>query len=121
MKSNIEKFAKRVLKALETSDEVLIRPRSHNELNQIDIALKRVGIHGLTEWTPRLARNLATTFEKFDSRQSSNVLTRARLFGEFGPDYNCQVYVLVTKCHKTKTCYSQVHNHKCSHETFLEY
>lgn len=119
MKSNIHKIGQRVLKELEKNGKVLVVPTSHNALNQLDIALKRVGIHGDPNWTPRLAHNTATTYEKFNKRDQHPLASkRARLIGEFDdPSMQATVQISMTD----GKYYSNVHNHDCGFTTFLTF
>lgn len=111
MKSNIHKIGQSVLKALEKHGKVLVVPTSHNALNQLDIALKRVGIHGDPNWTPRLAHNTVTNYEKFNKRDGHPLNSkRARLIGKFD-DPSMQATVKIAM--KDGKYYSQVHNHNC--------
>lgn len=114
MKSNLRKMQDKILKALETQPEILIRPKSHNQLNQIDIALTRIGISGDDEWTPRLAKAVEDSGAYEYSKRDWTIL------GSFGSnkDSHIQVYVLIYK-NKGKLV-SGAHNHKCAHETWLE-
>ena len=113
MKSNIHKLGQKVLKLLKTHNKILIIPSSHNALNQIDVALNRIGIHGDPTWTPRLARNTGTE-NSYDKREyKSDINKRTQLLADFSDNLQsgCQATVAVLK-HKDKYI-AQVHNHDC--------
>lgn len=111
MKTNLQKISHRIAKALETQNEVLIMPTSHNQLNQIDIALKRIGIHGDPEWTPRLAKALA-------DGDHQDRKAKWRVLGYFTGRSDMRAAVLVYT--NNGKLVSGVHNHNCGHKTWLE-
>lgn len=112
MKSNLQKISQRIAKALETQNEILIIPSSHNQLNQIDIALKRIGIHGDPEWTPCLAKALA-------DGNHQNRKAKWSVLGYFTDHSDMRAAVLVYA--NNGKLVSGVHNHKCGHKTWLEF
>lgn len=113
MKSNIHKLGQKVLKLLKNHNKILIIPTSHNALNQIDVALNRIGIKGDPSWTPRLARNTGTETSYEKREYKSDINKRTQLLADFSNDLQsgCQATVAVVKT--DNKCNAQVHNHDC--------
>lgn len=113
MKSNIQKLGNKVIKALKTQSEVLIIPKSHNELNQIEIALRRVGIIPNPDWTPHFAQAVCMSRDEVMFDDTKNVL-----LGRFdGPKSPMQVTVNVFW--RDDEIIADVHNHMCGHKTWI--
>lgn len=108
MKSNLKKLQNVVKRLIKEHGECLIIPTSHNNLNQIDIALKRIGFHGQENWTPRLARNTVTTHKEYDRREYYDNQNHSQVYGSF-TDPSIRLTVFVSEFGNI----SQMNNHYC--------
>lgn len=113
MKSNIHKLGQKVLKLLKNHNKILIIPTSHNALNQIDVALKRIGIHGDPKWTPRLARNTGTETSYEKREYKSDINKRTQLLADFSNNLQSGWQATVAVIKTDDKYIAQVHNHDC--------
>lgn len=113
MKSNIHKLGQKVLKLLKNHNKILIIPTSHNALNQIDVALNRIGIKGDPSWTPRLAHNTGTETSYEKREHKSDINKRTQLLADFSGNLRSGWQATVAVVKTDDKCNAQVHNHDC--------